>query len=403
MKSRGAAYWRWSGILAFMAFGAGVGAGAPLSGGVGQWHSTDALPGSTVAHSATVLDNGEVLAAGGYGRIFDRLPLAVISARLYNPDTGKWRVASGRLHFGRLCHAAVKLKDGRVFLAGGIGQDKKPMRSAEVYQPATEQFEVVGEMAEARENPRLTLLKDGRILITGDSRQAELVGADSAGVLTIRSVASEMQAQHRCHLALRGKDGKVYLIGGRTRTIERFDPETETFTRCKAVMPLTLDDQAGGLLADGRFFLAGGQDIVSNQCVPNTWFYDPAADVLTAGPQLRPYSGARLQPGAADMMLVDLFEGDAERAGHYFLLCGGEYDPGPNSARGDQILTSAWLYRARENLLVEAAAMKYGHDDFAAVCLEGEQMTRRALIIGGHGIGDTFENHCELFTISIEP
>jgi hypothetical protein len=73
---------------------------------------------------ATLLDNCQVLTAGGSG---DTGFLA--SAELYNPRTGTWSV-TGSLHDPRNGATATLLPNGKVLVAGGLGQV-----SAELHNP----------------------------------------------------------------------------------------------------------------------------------------------------------------------------------------------------------------------------------------------------------------------------
>jgi hypothetical protein len=79
--------------------------------------------------SATVLQNGQVLVAGGSSQA---------SAELCNPGTGKW-TATGAMSTSREGQKAVLLQSGQVLVAGGakIGGTSSSMAltSAELYQP----------------------------------------------------------------------------------------------------------------------------------------------------------------------------------------------------------------------------------------------------------------------------
>jgi hypothetical protein len=71
------------------------------------------------AHTASVLTNGLVLVAGGYGSSGD-----LNKAELYDPSTGTW-INTGSLYNQRRAHTATLLTNGNVLIAGGFGYSLK--------------------------------------------------------------------------------------------------------------------------------------------------------------------------------------------------------------------------------------------------------------------------------------
>ena len=61
-------------------------AGPAQAGTVGTWTPTGTLTIARGSHTATLLNNGQVLVAGGTGN--DGKPMAI--CELYNPATGAW-------------------------------------------------------------------------------------------------------------------------------------------------------------------------------------------------------------------------------------------------------------------------------------------------------------------------
>ena len=122
-------------------------------------------------YSATLLKDGRVLVAGGMG---DSRTAAAV---LYDPKTGTF-TTTGSMNDARDAHAAVLLADGHVLILGGDGWAcsgtgcyfSGSLSSAELYDPATGTFSRAGYMNEARTVPTATLLQNGDVLVTGGLR-----------------------------------------------------------------------------------------------------------------------------------------------------------------------------------------------------------------------------------------
>jgi hypothetical protein len=156
------------------------------------WVTTGSMTTAGVEASATLLQNGQVLAAGGSnGSGY------VASAELYNPATGKW-TATGSMTtvHSEGAFTATSLQDGEVLIAGGQNPSSKALASAELYNPATGTFSPTGSMTDARNNGTATLLPNGEVLMAG--------GFNSAG--TYLASAGAIQPGHRDLLANRQHD-----------------------------------------------------------------------------------------------------------------------------------------------------------------------------------------------------
>jgi choice-of-anchor C domain-containing protein len=126
----------------------------------GTWASPGPLATARYGHTATLLADGRVLVAGGYGTYGDYLA----SAELFNPATGTWS-PTGSLATGRSSHTATLLKDGRVLVAGGY--DGTYLNSAELFNPATGAWSAADSLTLARRSHTATRLRDGRVLTAG--------------------------------------------------------------------------------------------------------------------------------------------------------------------------------------------------------------------------------------------
>ena len=96
------------------------------------WRGTRRLHKAHYAHTATLLQNGQVLVAGG----IDSTGHISASAELYDPASETWS-AAGRLNTARFTHTATLLQNGMVLVAGGQESSSNGSASAELYDPAS--------------------------------------------------------------------------------------------------------------------------------------------------------------------------------------------------------------------------------------------------------------------------
>jgi hypothetical protein len=134
----------------------------PCAGAPFVFEETGSLANARSAHTATLLPNGKVLAAGGAGNESD-----LTSAELYDPASGTW-ATTGSLPGARSDHTATLLANGKVLVAGGIGpRATSSLASAHLYDPATGTWTSTGRLATARYGHTATLLPSGKVLVAG--------------------------------------------------------------------------------------------------------------------------------------------------------------------------------------------------------------------------------------------
>jgi hypothetical protein len=167
-------------------------------------------------HSATLLPDGTVLIAGGMRRNQDFYR----SAEIFDPATDQFH-AVGDMSIARVGQSAVLIPSGKVLVFGGwIGRNTTD--SVEQYDPATQKFAVVGKMTTKRAHPSATLLANGDVLIAGGNQSDGPSGIASAELyhpVTQSTEALEpMHVARVLHTATLLKDGRVLIAGGRGMT-----------------------------------------------------------------------------------------------------------------------------------------------------------------------------------------
>jgi Galactose oxidase, central domain/Dockerin type I domain/Kelch motif len=176
----------------------------------GTWTATGSMGTARCEHTATLLPSGKVLVAGGYNGP------ALSSAELYDPASGTW-TATGSMRDERGEHTATVLPNGKVLVVGGFDLSSA-WRSGELYDPVTGTWTATGSMGTARDEHTATLLPNGKVLVAGGSNgvplsSAELYVSDGGGGLTLDS-ASSIQRGFAIDLPLSGPSGVEDRSGG---------------------------------------------------------------------------------------------------------------------------------------------------------------------------------------------
>jgi hypothetical protein len=237
----------------------------------GVFTSTGEMSVRRVFHTATLLGNGKVLVAGGD----DRNGVTYATAELFDPSTGLF-TSSGNMVVARSGHTATLLANGKVLLAGGSGISGGTA-TAELFDPTTAEFTPTGNMIASRFFHTATVLSDGRVL---------LAGGDSGGGSTAElynpatgtfSPTGSMSVARTAHTATLLMNGAVLVTGGAasdsvTATAELFDPVTGSFAPAGSMLsPREL--HTATRLTDGKVLVTGGID--GNIALSSAELFDP--------------------------------------------------------------------------------------------------------------------------------
>jgi hypothetical protein len=237
-------------------------------------------------HTATLLSNGKVLIAGGW---IDETGTNLDSAEIYDPATGVFQVLQhivmtegGPMTFNlpmnktRSQHTATLLNDGTVLIAGGYGNGPD---TAEIfntnfgiapYSPYTDYWIYTNDfslnhhnMETQRNTHAATLLKDGRVLISGGANVPTFTIYDPSTLLFSSELS--LGTTRTAHTATLLTDGKVLIAGGDNFDFDApplssailIDPSTSTVTSTGSLANARQWHTAT-LLPDNRVLIAGG-------------------------------------------------------------------------------------------------------------------------------------------------
>jgi hypothetical protein len=164
---------------------------------------------------AAPLPDGRVLVAGG------EEPTSGASAEVFDPATSNFTALAAPMGSWRSDGRAVALRDGRVLITGGYGQNDIAQFTAEVFDPATGQFTYVADMLNRRARHVMAPLADGRVLVAGgvNDKQRQLASAEVYDPVANRwdpvtGNASEMTTVRWGGVAATLGDGRVLVAGG---------------------------------------------------------------------------------------------------------------------------------------------------------------------------------------------
>jgi len=255
------------------------------------WAPTGSLRSARASHTATLLPNGSVLAAGGTNN-----NVALASSELYNPASGTWSF-TGSMNVARVSARAVLLANGSVLTMGGcINNDclSSTTASAEIYNPANGTWTSTGSMVRGRAEFVAALLPSGKVLVAGGCTAYNANGCTSVTTAAELynpatgkwSSTGAMRAARMSMTATLLPNGKVLVAGGQTAandalgSSELYNPATGSFSLTgKLLTPRS--GHTATLLANGLVLMAGGEN-VNGVSILKAELYKPASGTFMA-------------------------------------------------------------------------------------------------------------------------
>lgn len=209
--------------------------------------------------AVATLQDGGVLVAGGHTGPSG----ATRSAEVYDPASSSWRKV-GSLNIPRTGATATTLQDGRVLVVGGQrgrAAGWNPLASAEIFNPLTNSFQMVGAAPAARAYGAANLLADGRVLLWGGKGSA----ATEPTSQFFNPAGSVFQSAGLPRPALIGGSTNIslangamriggYLPGAATRNTLLWNGSWQTMGSLRSPRA----EAAGLVLPSGKVLVAGG-------------------------------------------------------------------------------------------------------------------------------------------------
>jgi N-acetylneuraminic acid mutarotase len=372
IRRRGRAATAAAGLLGLVVSMLLAGAGSAAAQ-TGSWTLTGSMTYARAEQTATLLQNGQVLVAGG---------TSAAAAELYNPATGTWAL-TGSMSTARIAPVAALLQNGEVLVAAGQNAAGTMLGTAEVYNPATGTWTLTGPMASAPgTGATATLLPNGTVLVAGGCCTPE-AGPDALAEAQIYNPATNSwtatgslsTGRYYATATLLG-NGTVLVVGGDyivpnmnsgngsspLDSAEIYNPSTGTWQSAGTTATPHVYATAS-LLPSGQVLVAGGSASGCCDGVTGADLYTPSTGTWQAA--------ANMNVQREEAAAVVLPNGTVLMTGGYMGDTATPY------------LTSTEIYQPSTNTWTLGPSMNYGRSEQTATLLPDGQV----LVVGGYDGG----------------
>jgi Domain of unknown function (DUF1929)/Legume lectin domain/PKD domain/Abnormal spindle-like microcephaly-assoc'd, ASPM-SPD-2-Hydin/Quinohemoprotein amine dehydrogenase, alpha subunit domain III len=205
---------------------------APAANGqanvIGTWQTVSTQMPINPIHTA-LLSNGKILVVSGSGNYPAQ---TIYNVGVWDPSTNT--ITTQTQSWDMFCNGMIVLTDGRPFIMGGNLQYDPffGWNRTSIYNPTTDKYTDMEDMAHGRWYPTSTVLGDGRVLIfsgldesgsTNSQTEIYTVGGGWAAAVTAPWIPPLYPRMHVL------PNGKVFYSGSTTQS-RTFDPSTSTWS-----------------------------------------------------------------------------------------------------------------------------------------------------------------------------
>ena len=263
----------------------------------GTFSATGAMNIARWGHSAILMDDGRVLIAGGW---ISSYIVSTATAEIYDPKTGRFTLSRGSMSIARAdSPGMVKLSSGKILIIGGTkeGSFGTATANVDIYDPQTDLFTQIGNLAVPRRDNGTILLTNGDVLVVGglldcctasQNAATEISAEIFSSTTNISTAVGNMNIPRaRTPVAVTLNDGRVFVTGGGPGT-ELYNPTAHTFAVTGD--PTLSPGSTATVLLDGRVLVSGNGARLYTEATES--FVTVSLDVVRGG-----HSSTRLSDG----------------------------------------------------------------------------------------------------------
>jgi hypothetical protein len=254
----------------------------------GRFAQTGNMVSPRARHTATLLANGKVLVTGGVtGNSGGNSP--VKSTELYDPATGTFSAAANMSSF-RADHSATLLSDGKVLIIGGTAELSLygATASAEIYDPASGTFAPTGSLNTARSLHTATRLSGGKVLVAGGYGTGGWLSGPNelydplTGLFTVTGSSCDGNGCQVATATLLKSDH--VLVTEWWGAAKLYDPASGAFAPTGTLNVYRNQCATATSLENGNVVIAGGTD--GNQALATVELFDVGRGTFAVSPNL---------------------------------------------------------------------------------------------------------------------